>query len=278
MEQSYILTFDIEEWYILQFHGQGSVDEYAGRYDVLLDRVLDDLGKRGIKATFFCLGKLAKQFPSVVRRIAEAGHEIACHSNEHRWLTDLSEKEFYEDTYEALASIEDITGEKVKGYRAPAFSIGSRNKWALNILSEMGIEYDCSIFPASRDFGGFPEFSEDKPVIVSYRGTEMKELPINVTRVLGRDVAFSGGGYFRLFPFPLLKKFIGKNNYLMTYFHMRDFDKGQKRVWNMRYFKNYYGIEGAYDKFIRLLDEYDFVSVAQAIKGIDWESVRKIEI
>ena len=99
-----------------------------------------------------------------------------------------------------------------------------------------------------------------------------------MTRVLGRDVAFSGGGYFRLFPFPLLKKFIGKNNYLMTYFHMRDFDKEQKRVWNMRYFKNYYGIEGAYDKFIRLLDEYDFVSVAQAIKGIDWESVRKIEI
>lgn len=83
MEQSYILTFDIEEWYILQFHGQGSVDEYAGRYDVLLDRVLGDLGKIDTKATFFCLGKLAKQFPSVVRRIAEAGHEVACHSNEH---------------------------------------------------------------------------------------------------------------------------------------------------------------------------------------------------
>ena len=196
MGHSYILTFDIEEWYILQFHGQGSVDKYAGRYDELLNRVLDDLAKRDIKATFFCLGKLAKQFPSVIRRIADGGHGIACHSNEHQWLTDLSEKEFYKDTYEALASIEDVTGEKVKGYRAPAFSIGNKNKWTLNILSELGIEYDCSIFPASRAFGGFPEFSEDKPVIVSYRGTEMKELPINVTRILGKDVAFSGGGYF----------------------------------------------------------------------------------
>jgi len=97
-------------------------------------------------------------------------------------------------------------GRKVRSFRAPGFSITNSNKWVFEILAELGIEIDCSVFPAGRAHGGLPQYGHAKPSILSYQGIELKEFPINTIGYLGRQIIFSGGGYFRLFPYPLLKK------------------------------------------------------------------------
>ena len=162
-----ILTFDIEEWFLEKKNHGGREFRYQ-QFDNYLNRVLDLLDEVDTKATFFCLGKVASEFPEVIRRIAERGHEIGCHSNEHSWLNTLTPEELKSDTHDAIAALEDIIGEKVLSYRAPAFSIGEKNKWALEILAENGIIRDASIYPAVRDFGGFKSFSSKEPTIIEY--------------------------------------------------------------------------------------------------------------
>ena len=146
------------------YHGARS-GKYQ-EFDRYLKMILELLANRGIKATFFCLGKIASNFPEVIKQIVSHGHEIGCHSNEHIWLTKLTPQELKEDTHRAIAALQDITGNKVVSYRSPAFSIGERNKWVIEILAGEGIERDASIFPAKRDFGGFPQFPTDSPTII----------------------------------------------------------------------------------------------------------------
>ena len=157
-----ILTFDTEEWYI-EKHFKGGRKEKYRQYDELLDWILNTLEKSNTKATFFCVGQLAVEFPNVLKRIANEGHEIGSHSNRHLWVNKMTPEEFAEDTRIALEEIENLIGKKVKSFRAPAFSIGKDNDWAFDILAENGIEYDCSVFPANRDFGGFPQFTSSVP-------------------------------------------------------------------------------------------------------------------
>lgn len=273
-----ILTFDIEEWYLYSTKlGQGS-RESLSRLNGLLSKLLDDLDSYSIKATFFCLGAIARDYTHVIKLIHSKGHEIGCHSDKHNWLTEFTQKQFEEDTKLAINSIEQIIGEKVLSYRAPAFSIGEKNKWAFEVLSKYGIEYDCSIFPATRDFGGFPGFSKDIPSLIEFNGITMKEFPMGITTILGKQIAYSGGGYFRLLPYSIIKKTFLSREYNMTYFHIRDFDKEQQKQYNLRYFKNYYGINGAYDKFLKLLSDFEFTNISDANSMIDWSKVPVVKI
>ena len=149
-----ILTFDIEEWYLEKVLHGGRSFKYQ-QFDETFAKVLDELDKRDIKATFFCVGKLATDFPQVVREIVRRGHEVGCHSNEHTWLNKMTEEGLRQDTSEAVKALEDVSGLKVTSYRAPAFSITTENKWAVNVLADCGIESDASIFPTSRASGAF---------------------------------------------------------------------------------------------------------------------------
>ena len=142
-----ILTFDIEEWYLEKAYFGAKESKYA-EYDRLLDEILTKLDSAGLKGTFFCVGKMATDFPHVVLKIAEAGHEIGCHSNTHQWLNKMTYEQAMEDTHAAVDALEQCTGKKVKSYRAPAFSIGSNNKWAFEVLAANGISCDASVFPA----------------------------------------------------------------------------------------------------------------------------------
>ena len=200
-----LLTFDIEEWY-LNYQKDGPKEKYA-EYDRYLDAILNKLNERQLKSTFFCVGEMGRLFPEVIRKIHAQGHEIGCHSNIHIWLNKMTEEECREDTRHALDSLEQCIGEKVKSYRAPAFSIGEKNKWMFEVLAENGIERDASIFPATRDFGGFPRFGQKTPCIVEYNGIRIKEFPICTTKVLGKEIAYSGG-VFQIFPLG----FCGKGN------------------------------------------------------------------
>lgn len=271
-----ILTFDIEEWYT--YKGIESDFETSERLEGYLDIFLDIFCAQDIRATFFVLGAIARSHPHIIRKIHNAGHDIGCHSDMHKWLTEFNDIQFEEDTHRAISSIEDIIGSKVLSYRAPAFSITPKNKWALEILHKNGIEFDCSIFPAGRDFGGFADFSADTPSIIEYAGIRMKEFPMGITSILGKKIAYSGGGYFRLLPYSIIKSIMSPRDYNMTYFHLRDFDTEQPRELSPRYFKNYYGINSSMDKFNRLLADFEFINIAQANEQISWSSVPAIKL
>lgn len=281
-----LLTFDIEEWYLNHQKG-GSIEEYA-EYDRYLDAILNKLDERKLKATFFCVGEMGRLFPEVIRKIQAKGHEIGCHSNIHTWLNKMTETECREDTHQAVDRLEQCIGEKVKSYRAPAFSIGEKNKWAFEILAENGIERDASIFPAARDFGGFPHFGQKTPCVVEYNGIRLKEFPVCTTKVMGKEMAYSGGGFFRFFPLSFVKKEMKKSEYAMCYFHIGDLvpenasmpsrkeyeayykEPGTLKARYVRYLKTNLGKKNAFQKMMRLIDDLDFVNLQQADEAIDW--------
>lgn len=279
-----ILTFDIEEWWSYDRFSIGNKEDYLPRLNRYLYDILDMLDQKGFQATFFCLGEVADKYPKVIKDIAERGHDIGCHSFSHRFFGDATREEFFEDTFKALDITQNIIGKKILSYRAPAFSITEKNKWALEVLIENGIEFDCSIFPAVRSFGGFPSFQQKGPSLINYQGGIIKEFPMSIASLLNKKLAYSGGGYFRLFPYQLIKSIMTKNDYVMTYFHLNDFDKEQPRLYMSfegesalaRYFKKYYGINGSYSKFKKLISDFDFVSVQQANQQIKWDEVPKV--
>ena len=141
-----------------------------------------------------------------------------------------------------------------EAFRTPAFSIDEQTGWACEILAENGIETDCSIFPTTRSFGGFPFFGKAEHCWIDYREVMIRESPIHTALILGNEVVYCGGGYFRLFPYWLIRHFLRKADYAMTYFHMRDFDYEQPRfgyLSPMRKFKSYYGFNRSCSKFLR---------------------------
>lgn len=282
-----ILTFDIEEWYLEKAYFGAKESKYA-EYDRLLDELLQKLDSRNLKGTFFCVGKLGSDFPDVVRKIDAAGHEVGCHSNTHQWLNKMTYQEAMEDTRSAVDALEQCIGKKITSYRAPAFSIGSNNKWAFEVLAANGITCDASVFPASRDFGGFPEFTKMEPSVVRSNGIELHEYPIVTTKVLGKDIAYSGGGYFRFFPYGFIEKEMKRTPYSMTYFHLGDlnpviegvmskedyesyFDEpGTTKARYLRYIKTNLGIKGNKHKLFKLIERMEFSSITEAELQTDW--------
>lgn len=288
-----ILTFDIEEWALAKAGGYGTAEKYA-EYDGFLNRILDMLDASGIKGTFFCTGLMAQDFPQVVRIILSRGHEIGCHSHRHIWMNKMTEAEAREDTYAAVDALEQCIGQKVLCYRAPAFSIGDRNKWMYEILAKNGITTDASIYPAARDFGGFSVFGSKTPCIIVYNGVMLKEYPICTTTLLGKELAYSGGGYFRFFPLGFIKNRMSKVDYTMCYFHIEDLLRESSGVPSKEWYESYYkepgtlknryiryvksnlGKKRAFDKMIKLIASENFVNLEQADKMMDWANVQTI--
>lgn len=280
-----ILTFDLEDWFhLLDFSGTRTEREwnrYPSRLPALCDRLLNELERRGQKATFFCLGWVARRHPHLVRRIHEAGHEIASHSDHHQLAYEQTPEEFSEDLKRSIDVLQQATGARVRAYRAPGFSLTPRNLWAWEVLVAHGIEIDCSIFPAHRAHGGFPEFGAAAPVWLEVNGVRIKEFPINSYSLGPWSWMFSGGGYFRLTPYRLLRRWMRSSRYVMTYFHPRDFDAEQPRIDGLtpwRRFRAYVGLRGAWLKFQRLLDEFEFVDLATAEDQVDWSQAPVVRL
>ncbi|OPZ02922.1 MAG: Peptidoglycan deacetylase [Bacteroidetes bacterium ADurb.BinA395] len=278
-----ILTFDIEDWYNCDFITPDfNWDKYEVRIYEGVDRILQELNNRQLKATFFCLGWIAEKHPDVIRKIHAQGHHIGCHSYQHELATRFSREEFKNDTQKAKFLIEDLIGERVDAYRAPGFSITENNTWALEILSELGFLYDCSILPASHDYGGFQSFTNKQPGLLKLgNGLQIKEFPINVHTILDKSFVFSGGGFFRFFPYFLIQHWAKDTDYLMTYFHARDFDPGQPVIQSLpliRKFKSYVGLSTSFAKFQKLLDNFEFMSIREADKVIDWKNSQSIDL
>ncbi|MDR1610473.1 MAG: polysaccharide deacetylase family protein [Candidatus Symbiothrix sp.] len=278
-----LLTFDIEDWYNCDFI---TPDFHWEKYEVRIyagvERILTELASRNIKATFFCLGWIAEHHPQVIRDIHAQGHHIGCHSYQHELSTRFDRKGFKQDIEKSKKLIEDLTGEAINAFRAPGFSITEKNTWTLEVLSELGFEYDCSLFPATHDYGGFQSYGKVEPTLLQLsNGMKMKEFPINIHAIMGKSLVFSGGGFFRLFPYFLIKHWAKQTGYLMTYFHPRDFDPDQPMVKSLpmiRKFKSYVGLKHSFKKFQHLLDDFEFVNLPEANKLIDWTKARIIPI
>ena len=290
-----ILTFDIEDWYLEKFFYGDRPSRYR-QFNQCLDSILYMLDEHQLRGTFFCLGKMAEMFPEVVKKIFDRGHEIGCHSNIHTWLNKLSRDEVREDTRQAIDSLQQCIGQRVISYRAPAFSIGKENTWVFEVLAECGIERDASVYPAERAFGGFAEFGQQKPTIVKYGNSTIKEFPICLTHLVGKEVAYSGGGYFRFFPLWFVKSRMHHSAYNMCYFHIEDLVGENRGVISkeefesyykipgtlknryMRYFKENYGKSRAISKIISLISTIDFVCIESADQLIDWEQAVTVNL
>lgn len=284
-----ILSFDIEEWYIEKMFRGGEQWKYDA-YDSMLGRLLDTLDAHAQRGTFFCLGALVEHFPDVVKRIAARGHEIGCHSLAHKWINKQTPAEFRDETMRAVSLLRDAIGQPVESFRAPAFSIGESNKWAFDILDECGIRNDASIFPGARDFGGFPSFPDGgKPCRVSHDGHVINEFPITLGELplVGKKIAYSGGGYFRLLPLGFVKSTMRKSDYTMCYFHIADLVDFKSKMMTaeeferyfkqpgtlknrlLRYAKSNVGRKRAFRGLDSLLGEFRFKTVAEAAAQAD---------
>ena len=255
------ITFDIEDWFHILDHPEtanpSSWDKFESRIDHGVGLILDLMDKHDLKGTFFCLGWIAEKHPHIIKRIDTAGHHIGTHSYYHQLAYEQTEDEYRRDLSDSIKILSDLTGKTIDAYRAPGFSIKESNLWAFDVMAEEGIKYDSSVFPANRAHGGLPQFTTDQPCkVITKKGYEIIELPMNTASLLGQKFVFSGGGYFRLLPEWYLKKLFRSQKYVMTYFHPRDFDAGQPMIPGLsrfRKFKSYYGIYQSTEKLNSLL-------------------------
>lgn len=280
-----ILTFDIEEWYHLLDNTSTKTEKEWRNYEVRIhqntDRILEILERTNTKATFLVVGWIAEKFPEVVRKIVDTGHEIGSHTYMHQLVHEMGAVKFEQDLERSLKMLEDVTGQKIRYFRAPGFSITENTKWAFEIMVKYGVTVDCSMFPGHHAHGGFPSVQTATPAVLSYNGIQLKEFPINYTTLFKKNIVYSGGGYFRLFPYQIIKNWTAQADYLMSYLHPRDFDATQPMIDGLslkRKFKSYYGLKGGADKLEKWLTDFDFIDIAEADRQIDWEKVPVIKL
>ena len=280
-----ILTFDIEEWFHLLDNPHTKTpkqwNNFDSRIQLGMDIIYNILEESNYSATFFVVGWMAEKYPKVIKEISDRGFEVASHTHTHQLAYEQDRKTFNNDVEKSIKTLEDCIGKEVTSFRAPGFSITENNKWAFEVLHELGITKDSSVFPASRAHGGLPSYNEATPSIIEYNGIKLKEFPINTHDVLGKPFVFSGGGYFRLLPYKIIKNWTNQSNYVMTYFHPRDFDSDQPIVPGLslpRRFKSYVGIKNCKPKLERWLNDFDFMDLNQADQSINWNHVPNIKL
>jgi polysaccharide deacetylase family protein (PEP-CTERM system associated) len=230
------MTCDVEDYFQVSafapYIDRASWPSRECRVEANMDRILALFERHGVRATFFTLGWIAERYPQVVRRIVAGGHELASHGYGHLRASDQSRAEFANDIRSAKALLEDIGGQAVLGYRAPSFSIGRANLWALDELLEAGYRYSSSIYPIAHDHYGMPE----APRFAFYpNGADgLLEVPITTVNLMGRNLPAGGGGYFRLLPYALSRWMMAKVNRddrqpALFYFHPWEIDTQQPR-------------------------------------------------
>jgi len=267
-----IFSVDVEDY----FHPTEvacQMDDWSSlpsRVDIGTTFLLDALGEAGQRATFFILGWVAEHHPELVRRIAEAGHEIGCHSYAHRLVYELTAEEFREDTLRAVRSIEDACGVTPRLYRAPSYSIVQKNFWALEVLASLGFTHDSSIYPIVHDRYGVPGFPRHAHLMQTPSGP-IFEVPIATVVLPGGQVApVGGGGYLRLIPYRYTAAGIRRINDMeqqpaCIYTHPWEVDPDQPRMTHglISSLRTYGGLKGMQGKINRLLKQFDFAPIGE---------------
>jgi polysaccharide deacetylase family protein (PEP-CTERM system associated) len=261
------LSVDIEDWFhVGAFEtviDRKNWDSLECRVERNTDAVIALFGETGVKATFFTLGWVAERYPALMRRIVTAGHEIASHGWDHVRVFTMTPEQFAADLIRTRAILEDTTGERVTGYRAPSFSIDKRTPWAHEILAEHGYLYSSSVAPVKHDHYGWPEAPRFafRPVV----GSPLIEMPVTTAKFMGRTLAAGGGGFFRLLPYQFSSWAIRQVNAeqmpAIFYFHPWEIDPGQPRVANAPIkskLRHYPKLDVMADKLRRAIGDFEW--------------------
>jgi polysaccharide deacetylase family protein (PEP-CTERM system associated) len=275
-----ILSFDVEEHHRIESAAGLSLEperkaEYADRVEPSTRWVLEQLGPRGIRATFFVLGQIARAHPALVRAIDRDGHELASHGWDHQRLHQLTPATFRTDLRQSKDALEQVTGKPIVGYRAPTFSLVAQTAWAVDVLAEEGFGYDSSIYPVRHDRYGVPR-APRAPFWVRGEEREILEIPPATLRVLRTKVPIGGGGYFRLLPVALLERAlyqVGRDcrpAVAMLYFHPWEFDPLQPRLplRGLNRFRTYVGLSSNRQRFTSFLATHEFVRALDVLHDL----------
>lgn len=258
------LTVDVEDYFQVSafapYIARADWDRRECRVERNVERILQLLADSGTRATFFTLGWVAERHPQLVRRIVEGGHELASHGWGHQRASELDRAAFAQDVARAKGLLEDLGGTAVQGYRAPSFSIGRDNLWAFDELRRSGHRYSSSIYPIHHDHYGMPE----APRFAHRVHADLLEVPATTLRVFERNLPSSGGGYFRLLPYPVSRWMIRRVNAVdgqaaVFYFHPWEIDPGQPRVPGIdakTRFRHYVNIGRTEQRLARLLRDF----------------------
>jgi polysaccharide deacetylase family protein (PEP-CTERM system associated) len=273
------LTIDVEDYFhVAAFSkviSRSSWDQLEYRAEKNTCSLLNLLDQHGVHATFFVLGWVAKRSPALVRLILKAGHEIASHGMDHALVYRQTQAEFQAETADAKALLEDICGVQVRGYRASTYSITKQSLWALDVLCNLGFEYDSSIFPIRHDKYGIAGASPVPSRLQTPGGHEIVEFPLSTVAILGATIPVAGGGYFRQLPYAVTRYGLNKLNVKLNrpfvfYLHPWEIDIGQPRVsasWFSRY-RHYTNIERTEERLKKLLQEFRFGCMGDVLAGL----------
>ncbi len=278
MKPTHCLTVDVEEHFqVSAFDSpmrRRHWDSFESRVERNTYKVLELLAKNETRATFFVLGWIAERHPGLIRDIAAAGHEVASHGYGHEMVTAQTPITFREDVRKAKSIIEDVGGTSVLGYRAPSFSISRETQWALAILVEEGYVYDSSIFPIWRNWCGWPAASPWVCQLTTVSGS-LWEIPLTTVNLAGKRIPIAGGGYLRLYPFWLLRRWIRQvvhaGQPLVMYVHPWELDPDQPRMNGplLSRFRHYVNLHKTEHRLNCLVAEYRFAPICIAIDPIN---------
>jgi polysaccharide deacetylase family protein (PEP-CTERM system associated) len=269
------LSVDVEDWFqVTNFEKVITRDQWdlcESRVVPNVQRILDIFSARDVRATFFILGWIAERHPDLVKAIRVRGHEVSSHGYAHAQIQHQTREEFHQDVSRAIRVLEDILGEKVIGYRAPSYSIVPRTMWAWELLADLGIRYDSSIFPIKHDrygVAGLPRF----PFTVELKdGRELVEFPLSSVKILGKNIPIAGGGYLRLYPYWFVKwavKRINRQGHpVIFYLHPWEIDPYQPKqdVSLFKRLRHYTNIAATENKIRALIQDFRFDTVREVL-------------
>ncbi|NCP40541.1 MAG: DUF3473 domain-containing protein [Rhodoferax sp.] len=260
------MTIDVEDYFQVSafapYIARSEWDTRECRVERNIDRILELLARHRTRATFFTLGWIAERYPDMVKQIVAQGHELASHGYGHQRASDQTPDVFFADISRAKKLLEDLSGQSVQGYRAPSFSIGHANLWAYDSLQRAGYSYSSSIYPIAHDHYGMP----DAPRFAHMVRPGLLEIPITTVRLFERNFPSSGGGYFRLLPYPVSRWLIHRVNTRdqqsgIFYFHPWEIDPEQPRIAGINSktrFRHYVNIHQMYRRLDRLLADFSW--------------------
>lgn len=275
------LTFDIEEWFHANYEGidLSAYDSGSTNLETNVDRLIDICAEHDVKSTCFILGSVAEQKPHVVKKLFDAGHEIASHGTAHKLIYPMSPDEFRADIQVSSDLLEQITGQKVVGFRAPSWSVKRETlPWFYEILAQEGFIYSSSVYPAKHSLFGIPDF----PSVPHYPLSQsVLEIPQSVMNLFGNSVGYAGGGFLRFFPTWLIRREIQKKNRrgepVFIYLHPREIDIHQPRLELKGFdeFFHYQGIAGCEQKLATLMDTFgeSFIRMDEYAKTVTVEGL-----
>jgi polysaccharide deacetylase family protein (PEP-CTERM system associated) len=269
------MSVDVEDYFqvsaLAPHVDRGSWEGRECRVERNVDRLLGLFSEHGAQATFFTLGWIAERYPHLVRRVIAEGHELASHGYGHLRCTEQNRAELLADVRRAKNLLEDLSGQAVRGYRAPSFSIGANNGWAFDVLLEAGYRYTSSIYPVHHDHYGMP----DAPRFAYDARPGLREIPITTVRLLGRNLPAGGGGYFRLLPYALTQQALrnceGRGVPGTFYIHPWEIDPDQPQLqvpWLTRV-RHYGGLARTAARIERLLLEFRFVAIRETVGALE---------